>query len=101
MIEIFKSNKPNKKFYVIYNDNKIYFGAPNYEHYTEGHLDIDRKKRYLTRATKIKDKYGDYTYKNPLSANFWAVFFLWYEDTYRKAGDYIGRLLGEKVKLNF
>ena len=33
-IIVYKSDKPNKKYFVIHNDKKIYFGASNYEDYT-------------------------------------------------------------------
>ena len=34
----YKSDKPNKKYYIITNnDKKVYFGAAGYEHYGDGH----------------------------------------------------------------
>lgn len=101
MIEIYKSDKPNKKFYALYEGNKIYFGAPSYEHFTEGHLDEDRKMRYLKRATNIKDKQGNRTLNNILSPNFYSIYFLWMEKTYKKAKKLLERLTGQKVKLMF
>ena len=36
-----------------------------------------RRDKYLSRATKIKNKQGELTYTNPESANFWSVNLLW------------------------
>ena len=49
------SDKPNKKYFIITNDNKkVYFGASGYEHYTDGHLDEKRKQAYINRHKKRK-----------------------------------------------
>ena len=55
---------------------KIHFGSPKYPDYTI-HKDQERRDKYLTRATKIKNKQGELTYTNPESANFWSVHLLW------------------------
>ena len=33
-IIVYKSDKPNKKYFIIHNNKKIYFGSSNYEDYT-------------------------------------------------------------------
>lgn len=101
MIYIYKSDKPTKKFYAIYEGNKIYFGSPEYSHYTEGHLDDERKYRYLIRASNITDKKGNKTKNDPNSANFWSIYFLWMEKTYEKARKLIEKLTSQKIKLMF
>ena len=41
----YKSDKPNKKYYIITNDNKkVYFGASNYSDFTI-HKDEARKQK--------------------------------------------------------
>jgi hypothetical protein len=54
----------------------ISFGHVDYEDFTQ-HKDRARRANYLARATKIRDKDGRYTYKNPLSPNFYSVNLLW------------------------
>ncbi len=45
----YKSDKPNKKYYIITNDNKtICFGAAGYSDFTI-HIDEERKLRYIKR----------------------------------------------------
>ncbi len=53
----YKSDKPNKKYYIITNDNKkVYFGASNYSDFTI-HKDEARKQRYIDRHKKNESKY--------------------------------------------
>ena len=43
----YKSDKPNKKYYIIINDNKkVYFGQAGYSDFTI-HKDEERKLRYI------------------------------------------------------
>ncbi len=42
----YKSDKPNKKYYIITNDNKKVYGATGYSDFTI-HKDEDRKLRYI------------------------------------------------------
>jgi len=80
------SDKPNKKLMTIVDGKKIYFGDSNYQHYLDktqlldsslNHLDDKRRKNYLMRASSIVDKNGNYTFNNPLSANYHAMKILW------------------------
>lgn len=75
---LFKSNKPEKKFFILKNGQPpfIHFGASLYDDYTQ-HLDKERRDRYLKRAKKIKNKNGDLTFDDPKSPNFWAINLLW------------------------
>lgn len=76
----YKSDKPEKKFFIITNEGKrIYFGDSKYEHYTEGHLDIRRRNRYLNRHKKNEN------WNNPNSASYWSAKFLWLYPTYKEA----------------
>ena len=71
------SNRENKKYVVtLKNRDKIHFGDAHYQDYTT-HKDADRRSRYRKRASAIKDKYGNLTYKDKNSANFWSYHLLW------------------------
>ena len=71
------STRKNKKYVAtLPGGKKIHFGSPKYPDYTI-HKDKERRDKYLTRATKIKNKQGELTYTNPESANFWSVHLLW------------------------
>lgn len=76
----YKSDKPEKKFFIITNEGKrIYFGDSKYDQYTEGHLDIRRRNRYLNRHKKNEN------WNNPNSAGYWSAKFLWLYPTYKEA----------------
>lgn len=76
----YESDKPTKKFFIITNEGKrVYFGATGFEHYTEGHLDEQRKSRYIKRH--MKNEY----WNNPNKASYWSRWFLWEYPTYKKA----------------
>lgn len=78
----FKSNRESKKLQVCVKDSKnnkvvnIHFGQKGYEDYTQ-HRDKDRRRNYLTRSAGIRDKEGNLTKDNKLSANYWARKVLW------------------------
>jgi len=72
-----KSNRKNKKFKVLVDNNKIiHFGDSRYEDFTQ-HNDKKRQVSYCKRAKGIKDKNGNLTYKNKNTANYWSYNFLW------------------------
>ena len=88
-----KSDKTDKKFYIITNKGKrVYFGASNYQHYTQGHLNEERKLRYLNRHKKNED------WNNPDTADYWSAKFLWYYPTYKEANTQIKK---ELIKLGY
>jgi len=80
-----KSNKQNKKLMVNINDKWVHFGDTRYQHYKDrsgiwskmDHKDDERRKKYLARATKIKNKNGDLTANDPSSPNYHAIRILW------------------------
>jgi hypothetical protein len=81
-----KSDKPDKKYYIITKDNKkIYFGDSRYQHFTNGHLDWDRRQRYQDRHKKNED------WNNPDTRAYWSYSFLWKYPTYVEAYDNIQR----------
>jgi uncharacterized protein YdeI (YjbR/CyaY-like superfamily) len=81
-----KSDKPKYKLKVFYKDKWIYFGANGYEHYFDktgllpkklNHLDKERRRLYLLRASRIKNKEGQLTKDDKNKANYWAINYLW------------------------
>jgi len=69
----YKSDKPNKKYYIITNDNKkVYFGAAGYEHFSSGHKDEERKLRYIKRHNN-----ENWSKSGINSAGFWSKHLLW------------------------
>lgn len=88
-----KSKKKGKKYTAVLQDKnterevKVHFGQKGYEHYKDStglgiwshlnHLDKDRRKRYLQRASGIRDGEGKLTKDNILSPNYWSINYLW------------------------
>lgn len=74
-----KSTRPGKKLMVYVKNpetgkvNTIHFGDKNYRHnYSE-----KAWRSYIARASGIRDKQGVLTKDNKLSANYWAIRYLW------------------------
>lgn len=84
-----KSTRPDKKLMVVVKrkggDKTIHFGARDMEHFkdktgiwkSKDHGDDKRRKSYLRRAKGIKNKAGELTWKDPMSANYHAIRILW------------------------
>ena len=72
----YSPRKNNKYMVKLPGGKKVHFGSPKYEDYTI-HKDKERRDKYLSRATKIKNKKGELTYTNPESSNYWSVHLLW------------------------
>ena len=71
------SNRRNKKYVVtLKNGKNIHFGDPRYEDFLT-HQDWKRRIRHRKRASEIRDKQGNLTYKDKNSANFWSYHLLW------------------------
>lgn len=78
----YKSDKPDKKFYIITNDNKkVYFGSAGMSDFTI-HKDEVRKLKYVVRHQK-RENWNDFN-----TAGAWSRFLLWEEpnikDAYKK-----------------
>ena len=72
--QLYLSSRKNKK-YQIYDPNLrkwIHFGQLGYADYIK-HKDEDRRRKYLSRATKIKGNWKD----NPYSPNNLSINILW------------------------
>ena len=68
----YKSDKPEKKYYVITDTNKkVYFGAAGYDDFTT-HKDEERRQRYIARH-----KNEDWTKSGIDTPGFWAYHYLW------------------------
>ena len=69
----YKSDKPNKKYYIITNNNKkVYFGQAGASDFTI-HKDEQRKQRYIDRHKKNESKYWNKSGIN--TASFWSLIF--------------------------
>ena len=55
---------------------KVHFGSPKYPDFLF-HKDEERRDRYLSRATKIKNRQGELTHEIKESPNFWSSKLLW------------------------
>ena len=72
----YSSGKNNKYMVTLPSGKKVHFGSPAYEDYTI-HKDEDRRAKYLTRASKIKNKRGELTCEDIESPNYWSIKLLW------------------------
>ena len=72
----YSTRKNSKYMATLPGGKKVHFGSPKYPDFTI-HKDKERRDKYLSRATKIKNKKGELTYTNPESSNFWSVNLLW------------------------
>ena len=72
------STRKNKKYMILNDDNKyIHFGDSRYQDFTK-HNYLERRKRYLDRATKIKGNWKNDKY----SPNLLSQNLLWDKDNY-------------------
>ena len=78
----YKSDKPDKKYYIITNDNKkVYFGAAGYSDFTI-HKDEARRQRYVARHEKNESKYWNKSGIN--TASLWSRFLIWGYQQYER-----------------
>ena len=83
----YKSNKPDKKYYIITNDNKkVYFGQASASDFTI-HKDEARKQRYINRHKKNESKF----WNDKDTASFWALHLLWNKSTIKDSYEDIKR----------
>jgi len=73
----YKSDKPNKKFYIITSKNKkVYFGAAGMSDFSI-HKDESRKLRYIMRHQKKEN----WTKSGIDTPGFWSRWYLWNKPT--------------------
>ena len=83
----YKSDKPEKKFYIITKENKkVYFGQANASDFTI-HKNEERKNRYILRHEKNESKFWNKSGVD--TASFWSRFYLWEKPTKAQAYEYI------------
>lgn len=80
LYEVEKAKYPHK-YQLLVQDYKggeklVKFGAAGYEDFLT-HRDNVRRKSYLSRSSKIKDKNGNLTKDKRTSANYYARRLLW------------------------
>ena len=77
----YKSDKPEKKYYIITKDNKrVYFGAAGYSDMTQ-HKNEGRKNRYILRHEKNED----WSKSGIDTAGFWSRWLLWHKPTIKES----------------
>ena len=83
----YKSDRPDKKYYIITNDNKkVYFGQASASDFTQ-HKNEDRKNLYINRHKKNESKFWN---KSGIDTpSFWARFLLWEKPTINESYEYI------------
>ena len=83
----YKSDKKDKKYYIItITGNRVYFGS-GYEDYTT-HKDIKRREAYRQRHEKNEDR----TASGINTPGFWAWHYLWSQPTKKKAYENIKKI---------
>jgi hypothetical protein len=70
------SNRLNKRFYVIYNNNTIHFGSKTGKTYIDHH-NIDLRKNWIARHSKIQNSKGEYVITIKDSPSYWSKNLLW------------------------
>jgi hypothetical protein len=70
------SDKPDKKIMTKIAGKWIHFGAKNSQTFLEGASEAKRDS-YRARASKIKNKEGNFTYNIKYTPNFLSYFILW------------------------
>jgi hypothetical protein len=70
------SKVKGKRFYVIYDNKTINFGSDVGSTFIDHH-DNNKKRAWIARHSKIKNKQGQYVYKLPSSPAFWSWHLLW------------------------
>ena len=79
----YKSDRPDKKYYIITNDNKkVYFGQASASDFTI-HKDEARKQRYINRHKKNEN------WNNKDTAGFWSRWLLWEKPSIKESYEYI------------
>ena len=70
------SKIPNKRFYVIFNNRKINFGSKTGKTFLD-HGDNRKRKAWLARHTKIRNKQGQLVHTLKTSPSYWSKVLLW------------------------
>ena len=77
----YKSDKPDKKYYIITKSGKkIFFGAAGYSDMTQ-HKNEERKNRYILRHERNEN----WTKSGIDTAGFWSRWLLWNKPTIKES----------------
>ena len=77
----YKSDKPEKKYYIITKDNnRVYFGATGYSDFTK-HKDEARKQLYINRHKNNED----WSKSGIDTAGFWSRWLLWHKPSIKES----------------
>ena len=77
----YKSDKQNKKYYIITNnDKKVYFGAAGMSDFTK-HKDEARKQGYIKRHQNNEN----WSKSGIDTAGFWSRWLLWNKPTIKES----------------
>ena len=83
----YKSDKPNKKCFIITKDDKkVYFGQAGASDFTQ-HKDEARKQRYINRHKNNEN----WTKSGIDTAGFWSLYLLWNKPTIKESYNDIKR----------
>ena len=83
----YKSDKPNKKYFIITKDNKkVYFGQASASDFTI-HKDEARKQRYINRHKNNEN----WSKSGVDTAGFWSRWLLWNKPTIKESYNDIKR----------
>ena len=70
----YKSDKPDKKYFIYTcSGARVYFGATDYENYTDGHFDERRRAAYKKRHANNEN----WTKTGVNTPGFWSWHYLW------------------------
>ena len=74
--EFGESKCKNKRFYVRYDNKIINFGLKNGATFIDHH-DVVKRRNWIARHSKIKNKNNEYVIKLKSSPDYWAFKLLW------------------------
>ena len=79
----YKSDRPDKKYYIITKaEKKVYFGQADASDFTI-HKDEERKQRYIDRHKKNEAKFWN---KSGIDTpSFWALHLLWNKSSIKES----------------
>ena len=71
-----QSKAKDKRFYVIYNGNRINFGSQTNNTFID-HGDTKKRDAWRARHSKIKLKNGELAYQVKTQPEYWSYHLLW------------------------
>ena len=93
IIYLYKSDKPDKKYMVLIEGKKVYFGQKGYTDYILSGGDDERKKLYLKRHQSREN----WTKSEIDTAGFWSRWLLWNKNSLDKSIKFIENKFDIKI----